>query len=123
MPLSREQLEEMGCAHCNSKASPRFFHGRCHPGAPTVATVEHNTLTVSCSKCGKTIADVWVDAADAIDITTSTICCPHEHHEEEQFAVLYYENEMLIMCPRCDKLAALFRVLTRAEAQHRQTTN
>lgn len=124
MAFTLEQLETMGCACCEKEGrpavteQPRFFHGRCHPGAGCSAAVEHDKLTITC-QCGKLIAEIWVDSGNT---KRSEVTCPHDTHSP-QFTALYFENDVMIMCPPCDKLAALFRVLTNAEAKQRQTTN
>lgn len=126
-PLSLEHLDALSCSCCAEKhegkdkeIQPMFFHGRCHIGAKTQATVAHDRLTVTCSECDKMIAEVWVDAPTNL---SGAISCPHADHDVELFTSLYFEEDVMVMCPRCDKAVAVLKVLTDEEVHRRHHTN
>ncbi len=66
LPLTQQDLDHMGCEHCDKGAHPHhapvILTGRCHQGAPTVTQYDSDTgcLDISCSVCQQPIASILV---------------------------------------------------------------
>jgi hypothetical protein len=68
-PLTRRDLDAAqcqvpGCTHTEHEAGPGLaIHGRCHPGAGTIAWYRAGVLTFRCKKCECIVVDIAVKDA------------------------------------------------------------
>lgn len=64
MALTRQRLDTMQCAGpgCTEKHGALWFHGVCHPSAPTRARYESGVVTISCFTCKKVVVEIAVAA-------------------------------------------------------------
>lgn len=64
MPLTREQLDSMGCSmpNCDHDHSVLYLEPACHPGSGTdvIYAKENGTLQIVCHVCEKPVAHIQV---------------------------------------------------------------
>lgn len=63
-PLTKEMLDDAPCAKCGTRkcGDPVEFTGRCHPGAPVVASYTRGSgvLTLVCATCKTQIVNLAI---------------------------------------------------------------
>jgi len=52
---THQHIGDLRCADCGESHGPIYMHGRCHPKAYTMCSVEGDLLRIECADCKSTI--------------------------------------------------------------------